>query len=357
MARPPRRNGGRVQPRNAAQAAAPTGVASAYGRARTQNAPRVAMSGDGQRCVVSHREYIAEVSGSTAFASTSYTCQPALQTMFEWLQPIAGNFEKYRFRKLAFEYETECATSQTGSIMYMFDYDVLDSAPTSKQVMAANKVYKRVPPWMEMVGPAKGSEKGAGNGGRLEVPVFDFQRDWYYTRAGAVPSGADQRLYDCGNLVVASQNASGAAGELYVVYEIELISPQPNTSPLSGRSAGTTSLTSAALFGADAAFASGSNIGWSLTNASTMTCTIAGDYIFVGKLVGTVLSASVFAQGGTATTTAGGVAYNDSGALNVVGFLCLRAQVGQTFVPSITSATTVTSAQWRIATYNGTLLT
>ncbi len=82
---------------------------------------------------------------------------------------------------------------------------------------------------------------------------------------------------------------------------------------------------------------------------------IAGDYLFVGKQVGTVLSTSSYGNSGT-STAATSFALVDSGALNCTGFIPVRAQVGQTFIPIITSATTVTSSVWRIALANYTVL-
>lgn len=307
---------------------------AAASRVRRQSAPLVQMAANGERCVVRHREYVAEVSGSTAFATTSYVCQPALQTLFVWLQSIAGNFEKYRFRRLRFVFETENATSQAGSIIFSFDYDVLDAAPLSKQAMMSNKCSVRGAPWQEFA---------------LEVPVADMQRDFYYTRGGSVPSGADQKLYDAGNFIVASQNANGATGEIYVEYEIELITPQANVTPISGKVVGTAGMSSTSLFGSDAALQSGSNVGWSITSASTMTCTVAGDYLFSLRSTGTVITGP-YVVGGTATETLATGVVNSAATEARTDFL-VRAQVGQTFAPTITSATTITLCDLRIAKY------
>lgn len=312
---------------------------AAMARASRQNAPRMAMSSNGQVCVVTHREYVAEVPGAAAWTTTAYVIQPALQALFNWLASIAGNFEKYRFRRLRFCYETESATSQAGSVVLAIDYDAVDAAPASKQAALSYKSSVRSAPWQECC---------------LDCDLsVDAQRDLLYTRSGAVPSGSDQKLYDLGQLFVGVQNSAGATGELWVEYTIELHTPQQSvssTNPISSKSTGTTSLTATALVGADAAFATGSNAGWALTSASTMTCTIAGDYLFVNRLAGTTIVNGSSTMGGTATTTVLGRVV-DAAAAIAISMNAVRAQVGQTIVPTIDSAAALTSSVWRIATY------
>ncbi len=258
----PRANGGKVyqgplpagstasQRRMFRSAGQMVSAPAALSRMSRQNAPKMSMSSNGQVCVVTHREYVAEVPGATNWTTTSYVIQPALQALFNWLASIAGNFEKYRFRRLRFCYETESATSQTGSVVLAIDYDALDAAPASKQAALSYKSSVRSPPWQECC---------------LDCDLAnDAERDLYYTRAGSVPSGSDQKLYDMGQLFVGVQNSSGATGELWVEYVVELHTPQQavsSTNPISGKVTGTTSLTSSALVGADAAYTSGSNVG------------------------------------------------------------------------------------------------
>jgi len=313
---------------------------AAMQRVRSQNAPRMQMSGNGQVCVVTHREYIAEVPGATAWTTTTYAIQPALQTLFVWLATIASNFEKYRFRALRFCYETESPTSQGGSIVLTIDYDAADAAPASKQAALSYKSSVRSAPWEECC---------------LVCDLGrDAERDLMYTRRGANPAGTDIKLYDLGNLFVGTQNSSGSTGELWVEYTIELHTPTVSSQPISGKEAGTAAETASALLGSDGAYATGSNVGWTITNSSTFTCSVAGSYLFAGLVNGTTLVASGFANGGTSTSVISS-AFPNAGATSVLGFAVVTAQVGQTYIPSITSAVAVSSTAWRIATYNGAL--
>jgi hypothetical protein len=295
-----------------------------------------------QSLLISHREYVAEVPGTTAWTVTSYVVQPALQTLFVWLASIAANFEKYRFRSLRFVYENESSTAQAGSVVYAFDFDALDSAPLSKQAALSYKDRMRIAPWLP---------------GAMAVDLRDQQRDFYYTRSGSVPSGADAKTYDVGVLHVGTQNCSGSTGELHVEYTLELHNPQPNVNPVSGKSSGTTSLTAAALFGGDAAYASGSNIGWAITSASTLTCSVAGSYLFQVTITGTTLVGTGLNVGALSSATIETTGLTVIAAsTSATGFVVVTAQVGQTFIPGITSAASVTACVWRVASYNGVIL-
>lgn len=313
----------------------------AFSRQLGQRDPMISMTKQGrlQVMTVRHREYVAEVPGATAWTVTSYVVQPALQTLFVWLASIAGNFEKYRLRALRFYYETESATSQAGSVVFAFDFDALDAAPTSKQAALSYKNHVRSAPWAPVC---------------LQVDLRDAQRDFYYTRSGAVPSGADQKTYDVGVLHVGVQNSSGSTGELHVEYDIELHDPQPNVTPISGKITGTTGLSSSALVGSDAAYATGSNVGWALTSSSTLTATIAGTYLFAMKFAGTTLVGGAMVTGGTSTLVASGGVVNSAGT-EYDGWIVLTAQVGQTFIPALSSAASVTSSALRLGLYQAAL--
>jgi hypothetical protein len=256
--------------------------------------------------------------------------------LFVWLAQIAVNYDKYKFRRLRFCYETESATSQAGSVVLVIDPDVLDAAPLSKHGALSYEMKTRTAPWQPCC---------------LDFDIARAaQRDLMFVRGGAVPTGADQRLYDLGNLFVGTQNCSGSTGELWVEYEVELHAPQANTTPISSKWTGSTSLTASALVGADAAYVTGSNAGWTLTSASTLTCTVAGDYLFTLRVTGTVLVTSSTDWGGTATLTVLSRVTNSGQTLSQVDY-AVRAQIGQTVIPAVDSATTVTAVTGRIARY------
>jgi hypothetical protein len=56
------------------------------------------------------------------------------------------------------------------------------------------------------------------------------KRKSYYVRRGVLPTGAERDTYDIGSLTVITQGMgdTGPVGELYVEYEVRLITPQLN---------------------------------------------------------------------------------------------------------------------------------
>lgn len=294
--------------------------------------------------VCARRELVQQVVGTSAFTAVNYPINAGLGQMFAWLSSDARRFEKYRFRRLAFEYVNSVGPADTtnspGNVVFAVDFDVLDSAPVTLQGMMQNETAKLFSPYDKV---------------RMELDPADLnRRGWLFTRVGGVPSGADAKTYDLGSLVLAQSGCStNGLGNLFVDYVVELDVPQEV--PVDGqRINGTAGLTAASLIGSDAAAAGNPN--WTITSSSTLTCAVAGEYLFWVALVGTVLSATIggSAPGGTATSTEC-IAIVDGAQTAADYMFVVRAQVGQTLVPGINGATTITSAIWRISSYKYSL--
>jgi len=189
-------------------------VPQSIGTKITTSSPSIlsAYSGDG-RVRVRHREYIADIAGSVAFAATSFVVNPGIVGTFPWLSVLAANFESYKFNSLCFQFSTEKSASTNGSLMIAVDYDANDAAPATKTVMMAYHNAVRCPVWSE-------TKYVSDKQDLMKLP----QR---YIRAGAV-SGTDLKTYDVGNLFIATAGCADttALGELYVIYDVELITPQ-----------------------------------------------------------------------------------------------------------------------------------
>jgi len=161
---------------------------------------------------------ITDVSATTgtpsAFTVATIPINPGQATMFPWLSAIASRFESYRFNRLRFLYETEAATTLGGTLVLAVDYDASDNAPATKQQALAYKSSVRSAPWAPC---------------ELDCEGGDLRKlSSHYVRQGGVPSLTDRKLYDQGNLFVISQNVSTASallGELYVEYDVELLTP------------------------------------------------------------------------------------------------------------------------------------
>lgn len=199
----------------------------ANGYLRTTKAAKFSNGRNGS-CSITHREYITDIVPVTETNANVFqllvnqNITPSNPEMFAWLSTIASRFESYRFRSLRFLYEPQCSTTTPGTVNMVVDYDALDDPPTSKLQMMAYKGAVRSPPWF------------CSN---FTSDPSDFKSAQYYIRNSAQIGGGDARLYDLGRLYVAYEGpaaSSVAAGELYVEYTVDLMTPNLEPYVLSG---------------------------------------------------------------------------------------------------------------------------
>lgn len=236
--------------------------------------------------IVSHREYLVDIAGSVAFSSTTQNVNPGLSGVFPWLSSIAARYESYRFEALRFDFETQAATSTTGTVLFALDYDASDSAPLSKAQAMSYRSSSRSPPW--------------ANNSLICLKEDISKRQSYFVRTGSLGSNSDVKLYDIGNLFVCTQGQAGATavGELYVDYIIRLMTPQIGSVP-SGLSSGgyfvSSSSSNAAPFGTTSSLtynlsATGPVYSGTTSSQSLWTFTQPWSGIVYLKVVGTGLS-------------------------------------------------------------------
>jgi len=322
--------------------------------------PKMSMNVNGD-CIIKHREYVQEISSTastTTFAlSANLPINPAQPQTFQWLSKIAQNFESYRFRKLKFFFETEQSTAQIGTLVMAVDYDATDPAPTSKQQMMAFRNSVRTSLW---------------NGCEHSSQQEDLHKlKMNYIRPGSQPSNTDLKLYDIGNLFIfclcTSLGAGAVIGELWVEYEVELITPVYENSAGDSESdlaVGTTGQTGAKPMGTALQNVSGGIVqasnGQSLTTfsnvgAGTFTFNKSFRGLMIMEYVGTVITA-IAATTGTATQVQLG-ASADVGALLATQVVSVVASQGSTVILGALTATTVTSGTIRLVSYPvGTLV-
>jgi hypothetical protein len=136
---------------------------------------------------------------------------------------VAQRFEKYKFEKLHFDYETEAPSTLGGTLVLAVDYDASDQAPISKQQAMAYQNSARSSPW-NMCKHVSSRENLS-------------QQKAYFIRSRPLGVNCDIKLYDVGKLHVISQGittASAELGELYVEYEVVLQTPALNGICISG---------------------------------------------------------------------------------------------------------------------------
>ncbi len=280
-------------------------------------------------CKIHHREYVTDVSGSVAFAISSFRINPGLAT-FPWLRQIAPNWESYCFKRLKFVFETQSATSKTGTGILTVDYDSNDAAPTDKTQAMAYRGAVRGAPWQDFAFVAESEDLS--------------KRSSYFVRSGNLAGNQDINLYDVGQLNVCTQGQADGSliGELYVEYDIHLMTPQLGN-PAAGNSLwglynGVSNAAPFSIVGGNIPISSSAS-GGTTTSVTTFIFNQPWEGLFVANLTGTGITA--VASSGTATS-AEQKEVIDGTAANALALYAIRAEIGQTFIITINN-TTLTS--------------
>lgn len=190
------------------QAPITQGNVSVMSRPQSRNLP----NGD---IIIRHREFIFDITSSVDFNVAKFAAiNPGSPNMFPWLSNIANNYESYLFNSLVFRYENTCNTVTAGTVIIAIDYDPDDAQPTSKQQVLAYRGSVRSSAWSH-------SEHRS-----LREDLN--KRKSYFVRRGAIPANAERDTYDVGTLAICTQGTDGTTpiGELYVEYEVRLMTPQ-----------------------------------------------------------------------------------------------------------------------------------
>ncbi len=164
---------------------------------------------------VANREFVADITGSTTFFLEEFTCQPGLASLFPWLSQIAPTHQKYKFTKLVFSYVPIASTSAQGRVTMAHALDPLDDTVADKQ---------------ELFQYPNSTESSVWASSTLSVNLAS--KGWLYTRNGFV-ANSDLKTYDAGKFLIASSNTADDSiiGELFVDYEIQLMTPKPTKCP------------------------------------------------------------------------------------------------------------------------------
>jgi hypothetical protein len=184
--------------------------------------PSFQSAGDGVR--ICHREYLADVLGTTGFSLSSYAVQPGLTASFPWLATCALAFEEYRLNGLVYEYRSTSGTAVSttsaalGSVILATQYNPYEPAFASKQEMDSYE-------YSTSTSPCENALHAVECAPALNPLSTQFIRN------GSVPSGADERLYDVGTFTIATsgQQSAYVVGELWVSYDITLRKPRIDT--------------------------------------------------------------------------------------------------------------------------------
>lgn len=290
---------------------------------------------------VSHSEYVTTIPGSVLFAATQYQINPGNPVLFPWLSQIATRFESYSFNSLTIRLLTRAPTSIGGVQVLTVDYDAADASP---QTMAQARSYRSAvagAPWEDISFTASKED-------------LHKQKSNFVRTGVSLPTGTDIRLYDIGELFVITegQAATTVISELVVSYDITLMTPQlSGFDGLCTRINGGSALTASVLFGTSPTADAQGSLPFTFVGNNTVVFQTAGTYLVQMYLTGTVMVATSIINGGTVTSGAGLVAV-PAAATSAIGWTYLTVLPGQTWIPSITSATTVVTSQFSIASFD-----
>jgi len=174
------------------------------------------------RYTVGNKEFMANLKPTTSGTSDlnvfEFNAQVGLAEMFPWLSTIANTHQRYRMHKLKFEYVPVCGTTTRGRVTLAFSIDPTEASPTTMSQITQYPNYEANSVWTPMTLVANLSDR----------------RDELYTRAGAV-TNTDIKTYDLGKLFVGISDTTdtNTIGQLFVEYEVELLTPKPTACPAS----------------------------------------------------------------------------------------------------------------------------
>jgi hypothetical protein len=169
---------------------------------------------------VIEREEVLDIVGNGANFGViqSIPINPGQAASFPTLSKQALIWQRYKFRKLRYEYEptvNEFATAgTTGKVIFQVNIDAADGAPTTKAAAYATD--------KQLINSDLPSRKFSLNlPPRYLMPVG---KDWRYVRQAGLPGAADIHEYDVGNLFISTTGTvdnTTKLGELHVYYTIE----------------------------------------------------------------------------------------------------------------------------------------
>ncbi|QMW68753.1 capsid protein [Crucivirus-277] len=169
---------------------------------------------------IRHREFIQDfVGSSTPFAATYYPINIGMAQTFPWLSSIARNFSSYRFHGLIFEFKSLSGDDQNkqsqGYVAGAVDYNSDSPFWVTKSQIENAMFSASSKPSTDIIFP-------------VECDPKHNQVSEFYVRSSALASTSSELLYDIGTFTIArgsNLNSTDTIGELWVSYDVELISP------------------------------------------------------------------------------------------------------------------------------------
>jgi len=292
------------------------------------------------RTNIRHSEYVQDIAGSTLFATSAFSVNPGLITIAPWLSAIARNYESYKFRRLQFEFRTSRATSTDGKVFMVMDYDASDPTPLTKSEMLQERTKLDCPTWAGTQGKQMMSCDSA------DLAKFGPQR---FVRSGSVPSGGDVKTFDIGNLIVATegQATTASVGELWIHYDLDLMTPNSRPAPLSAKIVGV-AVSNASTLGTTPTVTGSLPVA---ATVNTITFGQVGQYTVTWLIGGTTVIATVV----SGTATAVNLAQLTISTFDLATYSVNVTAPGQTLILNTSGNASTTSSVVRIGSYQVSL--
>jgi hypothetical protein len=233
-------------------------------------------------------------------------------------------------------------TTTPGNVTIAVDYDAADPAPNSIMVMEN---------WADAVSGAARANLEM----RCSFPNLGNEKRWYTRRAG-LAANLDVKLYDVGNLHVATEASTpdagdGVIGYLYADYVVDFYTPKMDFDDLllGGLVTGATAVSQGHPLGT-AATLDGQQVGLLLdaTFPENVYFSYPGTYDIVVKGTGTVITAVALTPPASGVTVVDRGTQSTAGTTSLSSFLVVVARENSYVTLGVT-ATTWTACQFFVA--------
>jgi hypothetical protein len=263
-----------------------------------------------QTNVVSHREYLGDISGTVGFTNRQYPINPGSAVTFPWLSTLAQCYQQYKIHGLIFEFRpliTDFVTNGAPGVVVMAtNYNADEPLYTTKQAMENSEYAVSVKPTCNLM-----------HG--VECATNQTVLSELYVRPAGLASNLDLKFTDLGNFQFATQgNPTQLLGELWCSYTIEFFKPLlPNDvgGNVQSQSVSRQSVSAAAPFGTLALSSAGDFVDFSITSNS-VSFRGQPDNLYLVQLnwAGTVATAVAFPALTITNGTLHLAFFNDTGA-------------------------------------------
>jgi len=184
-------------------------------------------SRQGSDLIITHEEFITDVTSTTLFHKNSYLLNPGNAELFPFLSKIAVNYEEYEFLGLVFTYKSTSATAVgstntgLGTVVMATDYDAYDDNFVDKRTMEAAEYSNSAAPCTDLLHPVECDSRR------------NVLRRLYVSPSTHVSQlEGDARMYTPGitSIATVGMQSASTVGELWVSYNVRLSRPMLESS-------------------------------------------------------------------------------------------------------------------------------